>query len=67
MNILALHGGHDLKVKSEPQKNEIEKLQKHGVSATFKSINEKHILNKTFVDEAKNWLISAGYKKLNNC
>lgn len=66
MNILALHGEKDMKVKPRPQKEEIEKLQKHGVSATFKTINEKHVLNKEFVDEAKNWLISVGYKELNN-
>jgi len=66
MNILALHGLNDDKVKTDPQKVEIEKLQKHGVSATFKTINDSHKLSELFIDEAKRWLISVGYEKLKN-
>jgi predicted esterase len=66
MNILALHGLKDDKVKADPQKVEIEKLQKHGVSATFKTINGSHKLSKPFIEEAKRWLISVGYEKLKN-
>jgi predicted esterase len=66
MNILALHGLHDDKVKPQPQKDEVEKLQKHGVSATFKTINNSHKLSNPFIDEAKKWLISVGYNELLN-
>ncbi|GEM_PF-239476 len=65
MNVLALHGERDESVKAEPQKDEIEKLQKHGVSATFKSIDEKHKLTEAFITEAKQWLTTLGYKEIN--
>jgi predicted esterase len=64
MNVLALHGEKDDSVKAQSQKVEIEKLQKHGVSATFKSINEKHKLTNAFISEANHWLTTMGYKEI---
>jgi predicted esterase len=64
MNVLALHGEKDDSVKAKSQKVEIEKLQKHGVSATFKSINEKHKLTNAFISEANHWLTTMGYKEI---
>jgi len=62
INILALHGSLDEEVKPEAQKDEIEKLQKHGVSATFNAVDAKHEFNDKYVDKTKNWLISLGYE-----
>ncbi|HBQ58529.1 MAG TPA: hypothetical protein DD671_02605 [Balneolaceae bacterium] len=61
LNILALHGDQDTSVYPEPQKKCIDLLKTEGYNATFKLLNAKHKLTKTYLTEGKKWLIEMGY------
>lgn len=63
MNILALHGDRDSRVSPERQKKEMEKLQKHYVSATFKSVPATHSWNSKYVSELLSWFKATGYRQ----
>lgn len=60
INILALHGELDKSVYPDPQKECVELLKREGFNATFKLLNEKHKLTKTYIAESKKWLTENG-------
>lgn len=61
MNILAVHGKKDKLVDYKPQRNEIKRLQKKGIKADFKVIEQKHIFNKESTVPICDWLLECNY------
>lgn len=66
LQILALHGMRDNIVDYKPQRSEIRRLEKKGINANFKLIDQKHIFNKVFINEIIDWLFEKGYAHNNN-
>lgn len=64
LNILAVHGKEDKKVKPAPQKEEILKLKEHGAKAELKLLNESHSFTDAYSIAIFNWLIMHQYKKV---
>lgn len=64
LNVLALHGRDDEAVKADPQIHEIEKLQKKGVKAELKLLNESHSFTGAYVNSISEWLNNEGYKEV---
>ncbi|MEL7834290.1 hypothetical protein [Fodinibius sp. Rm-B-1B1-1] len=64
LNVLALHGSADRSVKSGPQEKSCRQLAKWGTRVTFKELEKGHKLDEQYLDEAKSWLNSFGYKLL---
>lgn len=60
-SILALHGIADKKVKSGPQRSEIEDLKQHGIDATFVTLDETHKFSRAFAQKILEWLNDKGY------
>jgi len=61
LKVLALHGSGDEKVKPGPQQAEIAEMNKKGVHAELKLLDENHSFNQKYVIEAIAWLKKAGY------
>ncbi|HKK46492.1 MAG TPA: alpha/beta fold hydrolase [Balneolaceae bacterium] len=61
LNVLALHGSGDKKVKSNPQEKSCEQLAQWGANVTFKELDGNHSLSSLFVNETLNWLYKQGY------
>ncbi|PWN07475.1 alpha/beta hydrolase [Rhodohalobacter mucosus] len=61
LNVLALHGSEDDKVKPDPQQAEIDKMKENGVRAEFILVGESHSFSQGYVTEAADWLKKRGY------
>lgn len=61
LNVLALHGSGDEKVKPGPQQSEIEKMKEAGANAELKILDQNHSFNQAYVTEAVAWLKKTGY------
>lgn len=64
LNVLAVHGTEDKKVKFEPQKKEILKMKEKKIAADLSLINESHSFTDTYIKEIMNWLVARNYIKL---
>jgi len=62
INVLALHGRHDRRVRSKPQKESCDILADWGVSTTFEELEEGHKLTHSYLNKAKDWLAKLGYE-----
>lgn len=58
LNVLALHGANDSRVKSGTQQESTEELAGWGVDVTFKELDASHSMSTLFIDEIKSWLLS---------
>lgn len=61
LNILALHGKEDKRVKKSGQEQSVEKLIEKGLNAEFRLIEGKHELTFAYLRETKQWLMDLGY------
>lgn len=56
LNVLALHGKDDEKVKYEPQQKEIEKLKSHGIYAEFVLTEGDHSFRQALIPRVIRWM-----------
>lgn len=56
LNVLALHGKSDGRVKSDPQRKSCRQLSEWGATVVFKDIDGDHKLSPQYLEEAKNWI-----------
>lgn len=63
LNILAVHGKNDDTVDCKNQIKEIENLDKRGVTAEIILLEEKHSMNKNYIESTLNWLQQNNYKQ----
>lgn len=64
LDILAIHGTGDDRVRYEPQQQEILKLKKNKIQAELKLINETHSFTESYIEEVVGWLVARNYTKL---
>lgn len=61
LSVLGLHGDSDVQVLPGPQRQSIDTLKAHGLSADFESYPGGHALTPECVDSAGRWLKKMGY------
>ena len=61
MNVLALHGRDDRRVKAETQEKSVERFGEWGARTTFKELSEGHRLTPAYIWEITDWLKSQSY------
>lgn len=61
LSVLGLHGDEDEQVLPEPQRQSIDTLRAHGVSAVFESYPGGHALTPECLASAVRWLKKMGY------
>lgn len=62
MNILAVHGRNDDKVRFEGQQESIDQLKSKGLKGELKLLDENHDFSPKVIDEILNWLQSNNYE-----